>query len=162
MAEGIVMLYSAPLEQGWPKLPGVHPPPVLCPLSPLSPPLPLCLYFSTGLFWHARVKSAGFLIHLNPLSNCVMSLSSVPHLTWRLPRPNKGINNELCSHQETRSALKQNTENWWKSVVSMYVFFFFPFNFTLVTYFTVSRESYLIEYADLYICTKAWPGFERK
>lgn len=70
-AENNVMPYAAPLEQGWPKSSGTHPPPPT--LRQLSPE-PLRSHFSPRPLRHARVKSAGFLIHHNPLSNCVVSL----------------------------------------------------------------------------------------
>lgn len=64
------------------------------------------------------------------------SCSSAPHLTWRLPRQNKGIKPwTLLSPGDTFCHYTEDCEIWWKSTVSMFVLFFFG------CVFTVSRDS---------------------
>lgn len=82
--------------------------PAFHPLPLLLPPLPPCLHFSSGPIrqgWSQQDFSSTSIFSPTVLWSC----SSAPHLTRRLPRQNKGINYELCSHQETQSAPKQKT-----------------------------------------------------
>lgn len=62
-----------------------------------------------------------------PQSSLQLCCDPVPQhhtLGERLPKQNKGIKNELCSHQETRSPLKQKTVRSDES--QLWVFIFFP------------------------------------
>ena len=91
-------------------------PPTLRPLSPLPPCSPLaCEGQSQQDFSSATILPPTVL----------WSCSSAPHLTWRLPRQNKGIKPwTLLSPGDTFCHYTEDCEIWWKSTVSMFVLFF--------------------------------------
>lgn len=85
-----------------------------CHLSTVSPASQLFLS-------HAWVKSAGCLICHRFLFSRVALLS-----TRRLPRQNKGINYEICSHLEMRHSLKRKTARSPLSQLWVFNVFFLP------------------------------------